>query len=147
MFFEQICWSPTCANWAIAEMNHKSFLMRLPSSRKDCLFKWNEYICYKIVAVHFGIIWEFVDNAEAARVPHNRKHEFLLWISSLSFVTILSLDRVHIRYGDIFKTNNDSSPVTRWCQSSRLATSKMGSIACVYSIRFSRKSCVNRCGT
>jgi hypothetical protein len=57
-------------------MNHKSFLLRLPSSRKDRLFEWNEYVCYKIVAAHFGVIWEFVDNIEAARVLYDREHEF-----------------------------------------------------------------------
>jgi hypothetical protein len=38
MFFEPICWNPTCMNWAIVKMNHKSFLMRRPLSRKDYLF-------------------------------------------------------------------------------------------------------------
>jgi hypothetical protein len=47
-----------------------------PSSRKDRLFERNEYVCHKIVAVHFGIIWESVDNKEAARIPHDRKHEY-----------------------------------------------------------------------
>jgi hypothetical protein len=76
MFFKAICWSPICVNWAIAEMNYKSFLMRRPSSSKNCLFKWNEYACHKIVAVHFGIIWESDSNIEVARVPHDCKHEF-----------------------------------------------------------------------
>jgi hypothetical protein len=43
-------------NWAIVEMNYKSFLMRRFSSRKNRLFKWNEYICHKIIAVYCGII-------------------------------------------------------------------------------------------
>jgi hypothetical protein len=50
--------------------------MRRPSSTKDRLFKWNEDVCHKIVAVYFGIIWKSVDNIEAARVPHDCKHEF-----------------------------------------------------------------------
>jgi hypothetical protein len=46
-------------------MNHKSFLMQRPSSKKDRLFKQNDCICDKIVPVYFGIVWEFVDNIEA----------------------------------------------------------------------------------
>jgi hypothetical protein len=42
IFFEPICWSPICVNWAIVETNYKSFLMRHPSSRKDRLFKWSD---------------------------------------------------------------------------------------------------------
>jgi hypothetical protein len=52
-FFEPICWSLTCVNWTIVEMNHKSFLMQRLSSRKDCLFKWNEHACHKIIVVYF----------------------------------------------------------------------------------------------
>jgi hypothetical protein len=52
--------------------------MQRSSSRKDLIFEWNLYVCHKIVAVHFGIIWEFVDNIEAARVSHDYKNEFLL---------------------------------------------------------------------
>jgi hypothetical protein len=29
-----------------------------------------------MVAVHFDIIWESVDNIEAARIPYDYKHEF-----------------------------------------------------------------------
>jgi hypothetical protein len=57
-------------------MNHKSFLMRRPSSRKDRLFEWNKYICHKIGAVHFGIIWESVHNIEAVRILYDYKHDF-----------------------------------------------------------------------
>jgi hypothetical protein len=38
VFFKPICWSPTCVNRAIVDMNHKSFLMLRPSLRKDRLF-------------------------------------------------------------------------------------------------------------
>jgi hypothetical protein len=83
MFFESICWSPTCVNWAITNMNHKLFLMGCPSSRKDRLLKLYEYIYYKIVAIHFGIIWKSVDNIEVTWIPHDRKHElFALNIKS-----------------------------------------------------------------
>jgi hypothetical protein len=83
MFFELICYSPTYVNWAIAEMNNKSFLMQRPSSRKDRLVKWNKYSCHKIGAVHVGTIWESVDNVEAARVPYDcRRHIFARDIKS-----------------------------------------------------------------
>jgi hypothetical protein len=49
--------------------------MRHPSSRKDHLFKWNEYVCHKMIAIHFGTIYQFVDNIEAVRVPHDCEHE------------------------------------------------------------------------
>jgi hypothetical protein len=64
-------------------------------------------------AVNFGIIWELVDNIEAARIPYDCKHELFDLISSLDFVTISSLDRVYMRPGDVFKNNHDSLPVTR----------------------------------
>jgi hypothetical protein len=38
MFFEPICWTPTCVNRAIVGRNHQSFCMRCHSSRKDHLF-------------------------------------------------------------------------------------------------------------
>jgi hypothetical protein len=57
-------------------MNHMSLLMQRPSSRKDRLFKWNEEVYHKIVAVHFGIIWESVDKIEAAQVLHDCEREF-----------------------------------------------------------------------
>jgi hypothetical protein len=128
-------------------MNHKSFLMRRLSSRKNCLFKWNQYVCHKIVAVHFDIIWESIDNIEAARVLYDWKHEVLLWISSLRFVTTSSLDRVHMRRDDVFKENHDSSSITKWCQLSRSAAYNNDNIAFAYSFRFSRELCFNRCGT
>jgi hypothetical protein len=59
-------------------MNHKLFLMRRLSSTKDRLFEWSKYICHKVGAVHFGIIWKSVDKIEAARIPGDYKHEFLL---------------------------------------------------------------------
>jgi hypothetical protein len=71
---------------------------------------------------------------------------FLLWISSVGLVTRWSLNRVHMRRDDIFKKNHDLSPVTRWCQLSRLTACKNGNIAFAYYFRFSHKSCVNRCG-
>jgi hypothetical protein len=71
----------------------------------------------------------------------------LLWISNLGFVTISFLNRVHMRRSDVFKENHDSSLVTRWCQLSRSAACKNVNIAFAYSFHFSRKSCVNRCGT
>jgi hypothetical protein len=73
--------------------------------------------------------------------------KFLFWISSLGFVITSSLDRVHMRYGNIFKKNHNSSPVTRWCRSSYSTTYKNANIAFAYSFHFSCKSCVNRCGT
>jgi hypothetical protein len=59
-------------------MNYQSFSMRRSSSRKGRLFEWNKYICYKIGVVYFGIICESIDNIEAARIPYDCKHEFLL---------------------------------------------------------------------
>jgi hypothetical protein len=128
-------------------MNHKSFLMRRPSSRKDRLFKWNEYVRYKIVAVRFDIIKESVDNIKANRVSYDYEYEFLLWILSLGFMTMSFLDRVHMRYGYVFKKDHDSSLVTRWCKLSCFAICKNGNIAFAYSFRFPRKSCVSICGT
>jgi hypothetical protein len=55
----------------------KSLLTRGFDSRKDYLFKWNECVCYKTVAVHFRIIWESIDAREAARVPYDCKYELL----------------------------------------------------------------------
>jgi hypothetical protein len=55
-----------------------SFLMRRPSSRKDRLFDWSKYICHKVGAVHFDIIWKSVDNVEAARILYDCQYEFLL---------------------------------------------------------------------
>jgi hypothetical protein len=52
MFFKPISWSPAFVNWTIVNMNHKSFLIRRPSSRKDCLFEWSKYVCNKVGAVH-----------------------------------------------------------------------------------------------
>jgi hypothetical protein len=45
--------------------------MRRPSSRKDRLFERNKYICHKIDAAHFSMIWEYVDNIEAAGIPYD----------------------------------------------------------------------------
>jgi hypothetical protein len=144
---ESIDWSSTYMKWAILEMNHQSFLMHRPSSRKDHLLAWNKSICHKIGAVHFCIICESVYNIDVDRIPYDRKHEFLLWTSSLDFVAISFLDRIHIRRGGVLKKNQDSSPVTRWCQPSRLPACKNGNIARASSFHFSRKSSVQRCGT
>jgi hypothetical protein len=77
-------------------MNHKLFLMPRSSSRKDRLLKWNEDTCHKIVAVHFGIIWESVDNIETAWVPHDRKHElFALNIKSRLCDHVISRQSSH----------------------------------------------------
>jgi hypothetical protein len=38
MFFEPICWTPTCVNRAIVDRNHQSFSMRCPSAMKNHLF-------------------------------------------------------------------------------------------------------------
>jgi hypothetical protein len=72
----------------------------------------------------------------------------LLWLSSLDFVTTLSLDRVHRRHDNVFKKDHDLSSVTRWCQPSRSAACKNGNIAlaCSFRFHFSRKTSVNRCG-
>jgi hypothetical protein len=137
-------------NCAIVEMNHQSFLMRSPSSRKDRLFKWNKwnkYICHKISAVHFDLIWKYVDNIKAARIPYDWKYQFLLWISSLGFVATSSLNIFHIRHGDVLNSDQDSSPVTRWCQPSRWAAHRNGNMALVCSFRFERKPSVHRSGT
>jgi hypothetical protein len=147
MFFEPICWSPTCVDNAIIAVNHKSFLMRRPSSRKDCLFKWNECFCHKIVTVYFDIISESVDNMKSLGFDMIINMNFLLWISSLGFVTMLSLDRVHMRHGDIFKKNHNSLPITKCYQLSHSAAYKNNNIALAYSFRLSRKSCLNRYGT
>jgi hypothetical protein len=103
MFFEPICWSPICINWAIVKMNDKSFLMRRPCSRKDHLFKWNEYVCHKRGSVHFGIIWESVDNREATDFHMIVNMKFLPWIWNLGFVITSSLNRAHMRHGYVFK--------------------------------------------
>jgi hypothetical protein len=61
---------------------------------------------------------------------------FLLWISSLGFVATSSLDRVYIRRGDALKKNQDSSPVTWWCQPSRWTACRNGNIALACSFHF-----------
>jgi hypothetical protein len=134
-------------NGAIVEMNHKSFLTARPSSRKDHLFKENESIRHKIIAVYFDMIWESVDSMEPARVPYDCKYAFLLWISSLGFVTQWSFDRVYVRRRDIFKKNHHSSLVIKWYQLSSLVRCKNDNILFAYSFCFSRKSCLNKCGT
>jgi hypothetical protein len=96
MLFEPISWSPTCVNWAIVEMNYKSFLMRRPSSRKDRLFEWSNHICPKLCAVHFDIIWKSVNNMEAARIPYDCKHAFFaLYIKSPFCGHIISWQSPH----------------------------------------------------
>jgi hypothetical protein len=83
-------------NWVNIKMNHKSFLMRLPSSRKDRLFKWNEYICHKIVAVLFGIIWESVDNIRITWILYDHWHKFFaLNITSQIYDYIISRQSLH----------------------------------------------------
>jgi hypothetical protein len=37
----------------------------------------SQHICSKVVAVHFGITLELIDNVEPLRVPHYRKHKHL----------------------------------------------------------------------
>jgi hypothetical protein len=32
------------------------------------------YICDKVGAFHFGIIWKSVDNIEPSQIPYNRQH-------------------------------------------------------------------------
>jgi hypothetical protein len=70
MFFEPICWTPTCVNRAIIDRSHQSFFMGCPSSRKNHLFEVNKYICHEIVAIHFGIVWKSVENIEPSRIPY-----------------------------------------------------------------------------
>jgi hypothetical protein len=147
VFFKPICRNPTCVNRAIVEMNHKLFLMRRPSSRKDHLFERNHHICHKIGAVYFSMIWESVDNIEVARIPYDCKHKLFALNIRLDFVIISSLDRIHMRRGDVFKKKYDSLPVTRWCQLSRSTACKNGNIALARSFRFLHKSSVNRCHT
>jgi hypothetical protein len=77
------------------------------------LSEWNKEICHKTGAVHFGIIWESVDNIEAARIPYDRKHEFFALNIMSRFLTTSSLDRVHMGRGDVLKKIHDSSSVTR----------------------------------
>jgi hypothetical protein len=48
-----------------------------PSSRKDRVFERNQKICYEISIVHFGMIWEFVDDIESAGIPYNYKNKLL----------------------------------------------------------------------
>jgi hypothetical protein len=73
MFLAPLSWCPTRLNWAIVEMNDKSFLIRRPSLRKDRFFERSKYICDKVGVVHFGIIWKSIDNIEPSRIPYNRK--------------------------------------------------------------------------
>jgi hypothetical protein len=147
MFFKPISWSPTRVNWAIVKMNHKSFPMRCPSSRKNRLFEWNKYICHKVASVHFGIIWKSAYNIEAGRIPYNRIHElFALNIESWFYDHIISWQNSHPTWWSIEKDKN-SSPVTRWCQPSRWAVYRNDNIALTCSFRFWRKQSVNRCGT
>jgi hypothetical protein len=102
MLFEPICWSPISMNWVNIKMNHKSFLMRRPSSRKDRLFKWNEYICHKIVAVLFGIIWESVDNIRVTRILYDCRHKFFaLNITSHIYDHIISRQSLHVTWSCI----------------------------------------------
>jgi hypothetical protein len=91
IFFELICWTPTCMNRATLDRNHQSFCMRCPSSRKDHLFEGNKYICHKIIDIHFGIIWKSVDNIEPSRIPDNREHKlFALTLLSRFYGHIIS---------------------------------------------------------
>jgi hypothetical protein len=66
---------------------------------------------------------------------------FLLWICCLGFIATSSLDRVHIRRGDVSKKNHDSSSVTRWCQPSHSAACKNGNIFFAYSFHFRKNHC------
>jgi hypothetical protein len=93
--FDPKCRSPTYVNPAIVDMNHKLFLMRRPSSRKDRLVKRTYDLCLKIVAIHFGIIWEFFDNMEAARVPYDREHVVAWNIISRLCDHVISRQRPH----------------------------------------------------
>jgi hypothetical protein len=96
MFFESISWSPICVNWAIIEMNHKSFLMRRPSSRKDRLFEWSKWICHKVWAVHFGTIWKSIYDIEVGWIPYVRKYNvFALNIKSRFCGHIISRQSPH----------------------------------------------------
>jgi hypothetical protein len=96
MFFEPICWTSTCVNRAIVDRNHQSFFVRCPSSRKDHLFEENKYICHKIIAIHFSIIWKSVDNIEPSRIPYNREHKlFALNLLSRFYGHIISRQSLH----------------------------------------------------
>jgi hypothetical protein len=104
-------------------------------------------MCHKVLAVHFGIILKFVDNIEAARVPHDGEHEFWLWMSGLGFMIASSLTKVHIRRGNVLKKYHDSSLATNYCHPSRSAAYKKRNIAFAYSFRFSHNLSVNTCRT
>jgi hypothetical protein len=69
----------------------------MSSSRENFLFKWPKDICREIVAVHFGVSSEFIDNMESEWIPYDCKHELFVWISDLGFVAMSSQVRIHVR--------------------------------------------------
>jgi hypothetical protein len=67
-----------------------------PSSRKNHLFEGNKYICHEIVVIHFDIIYESVDNIEAALISYDCKHHlFALNIKSRLCDHIISRRSLH----------------------------------------------------
>jgi hypothetical protein len=66
---------PDSCELSNGERRGKSFLMRRPSLRKDRFFERTKYICDKVGAVYFGIIWKSLDDLEPSQIPYNRKHK------------------------------------------------------------------------
>jgi hypothetical protein len=147
VFFEPMCRSRPCVNWAVVDMNHVLFLMPCPSSRNDCLFKWIEYICYKVLAIQFGIILELVNNIEVARVPHDAKYEFfVLDVGSRLCDHVISHESLHATLWCTQK-DYDSSPITGQHRPSFSEACKKNNIAVAYFFRFSHNLSVNTCET
>jgi hypothetical protein len=70
----------------------------------------------------------------------------LLSIPCFCFVITSSLDKVHMRRGDISRRNCDLLLATKWCQPSRSAACKKGNMICAYYIHFWHNPIVNLCG-
>jgi hypothetical protein len=74
-----------------------------------------------------------------------------IWVFVLNIISwlcdhVISRQNPHATWWCLQK-NHDSSRVMRWCQPSHSAAYKKGSMACAYSIRFSRNPIVNIFGT
>jgi hypothetical protein len=124
-----------------------SQFIRTNTSSKDRLFEWRKAVSHKVGAVRFGIIWKSVCNVEVCRILYDRQHELLPLNIESRLCGTSSLDRVHIQRGDVLNTNQDLSPVTRWCQPSRSAAHRNDNITFACSFHFWHKPSVNRCGT
>jgi hypothetical protein len=65
--------SPTRVNREVVDINHRSFLMHPLLRGKIACSSELKIFVYKIIAVHFDIIWELVDNMKVVGVPYDRE--------------------------------------------------------------------------